>query len=484
MKNNIKITADLSRLKQIKADICLHPLKSAAIRCKKNFKFLILTVAILFSLQSGVALAEETSTGSTPTGDFPLLAFHDLKSDHWAYESVESLKSIGAISGYSDGTFRPNANITRAEFMKIAVMASLYYQNDNIESSDAVKNFVQEELIKNAERLKKYGDLSRSHWAHDSIQFLQLQGFVSGYGDKTVGVNKAITRAEAIKIIIKLMKINEKYVVNEQIPFYDVKPTDWHRTFLLIAKYIGITKGYEDQTYRPNKAITRAEATKLLSEFKNVQVDGQIIRYNGKDLDFSPLLKNVAIESIKIDMTKVDHGESDSQLLLSDESYYRLISDDEHENEVWYYFTSLKKNEWINVKIFVEDHKQVFIGFQSEDFPQGSYTGQYKSGLKINDQMVIHAENFSEASLNEFTAKKVWSELTINQETNVKRYYTQAEKPTNAVSVHEFYMHPKVELQSNKLYMKVPSFTHPGENIISLKFEEGEECGVVIIVKQ
>ena len=46
-------------------------------------------------------------------------SFKDLTTDHWAYKNIMDLSSEGVINGYSDGTFRPEAQVTRAEFVKL-----------------------------------------------------------------------------------------------------------------------------------------------------------------------------------------------------------------------------------------------------------------------------------------------------------------------------------------------------------------------------
>lgn len=80
----------------------------------------------------------------------PPQTFQDVGSDHWAYEYIESLVKRGAISGYPDGTFKPNNQVKRVEFAKILVVACCL----NLPAS-AVSSFA---------------DVPNNHWAVTYIE--------------------------------------------------------------------------------------------------------------------------------------------------------------------------------------------------------------------------------------------------------------------------------------------------------------------------
>ena len=82
--------------------------------------------------------------------------FSDVPSSHWAYAAITSAAEKGWVNGYSDGTFRPENAITRAEVVKItnAVLTRI-----------CDKNYV----AKNLSKLTSYNDLSASHWAYYDI---------------------------------------------------------------------------------------------------------------------------------------------------------------------------------------------------------------------------------------------------------------------------------------------------------------------------
>ena len=106
--------------------------------------------------------------------------YSDVKSTDWYNNAISTLSNMGIIDGYPDGTFRPNAGITRAEFAKIAVSffdwADVY----------AVNSFV---------------DVRDSAWYANYVAVAAEIGLIEGYGGNVFRPDATITRAEACTII-------------------------------------------------------------------------------------------------------------------------------------------------------------------------------------------------------------------------------------------------------------------------------------------
>lgn len=130
-------------------------------------------------------------------------SFTDI--DMWAKASILQLSSLGYINGYSDGTFKPNNNITRAEFVKIVT---------NILGVDDVQSY-REVTLK---------DIDNS-WAKKEIEICYKLGLVNGYNNE-FKPNNYITRAETVTIVNKLInrEINTHGKVN---PFKDLTNKHW-----------------------------------------------------------------------------------------------------------------------------------------------------------------------------------------------------------------------------------------------------------------
>lgn len=159
--------------------------------------------------------------------------------------AVEEVKAIAYIKGYPDGTFKPQANVTRAEAAQM--FATLLNGGADFGTSSATK----------------FSDAS-DNWFSKAINYVVAKGLISGYPDGTFKPNESITRAEFAQMISGYVK-NEKKVSSD---FQDVKD-HWAKS--AIEKLYGNKNvtGYPDGTFKPNAKITRAEAVTILNSVFN-----------------------------------------------------------------------------------------------------------------------------------------------------------------------------------------------------------------------
>ncbi|MGI6647981.1 MAG: S-layer homology domain-containing protein [Bacillota bacterium] len=158
---------------------------------------------------------------------------------HWAENRIKELVDLGAISGYPDGTFRPDNNITRAEFATILVKAF------KLEPQSG----------------KVFADTT-SHWAKDTIATAAAYGIVNGYDGNTFGPNDLITREQMAAMMVNALKLTP---VTEEISFIDSGSiSGWARAAVTTAVNNGLINGYPDNTIRPQGQATRAEAATIM----------------------------------------------------------------------------------------------------------------------------------------------------------------------------------------------------------------------------
>lgn len=172
----------------------------------------------------------------------PVIADKDKLTDipgHWAEESIKELVSLGAISGYADGTFKPDNKITRAEFATIIVKTfKLAAQNGTV-----------------------FAD-TQGHWAQDSIATAAYYGIVSGYDADTFGPDDPITREQMAVMIVKAAQLSP---VDSPLTFTDNSSISaWAKEAMATAVAKGIINGYPDNTVRPQGNATRAEAATVI----------------------------------------------------------------------------------------------------------------------------------------------------------------------------------------------------------------------------
>lgn len=108
-------------------------------------------------------------------------SFSDIKDGAWCCRAVSTLTNMGIIKGYTDGTFRPNADITRAELATI------------------IARFAKLDV-----NTKTFSDIT-GHWAQKSIELAAGNGWINGYEDGTFRPNKSIIRAETFAMINRVL---------------------------------------------------------------------------------------------------------------------------------------------------------------------------------------------------------------------------------------------------------------------------------------
>lgn len=167
------------------------------------------------------------------------ISFSDIENN-WARESIKKLAGMGAVSGYPDGTFRPDAKITRGEFVTILVKAL------NLSSDASVPVFSD----------------TVNHFAKDSIATAVALDIVRGYDGNTFKPNDPITREQMAVIAIKALKQAE---TSGETTFRDnSKISAWAKASVLTAIKNNIMKGYPNNTFKPLDNATRAEALNLI----------------------------------------------------------------------------------------------------------------------------------------------------------------------------------------------------------------------------
>ena len=178
-----------------------------------------------------------TSTPSPP----PQPPFPDLL-DHWAREQVEKLVEMGIVSGYPDGLFRPDSEITRAEFTKIIVSAL--------------------HLELQASPSPTFLDVGEDHWALKYIEAAAEKGIVKGIGEGKFAPERNITRAEMATMIARALGLSPE---ERNAPFTDaVDIPEYARGYVFAVSAKGIITGYPDGTFRPFNNATRAEAATMI----------------------------------------------------------------------------------------------------------------------------------------------------------------------------------------------------------------------------
>lgn len=175
------------------------------------------------------------------------LEFKDLDKKHWAKKYIDKLVELKIIQGYSDGTFKPENNITRAEFVKVLIKALKLEKTSGKEFED-----------------------TKNHWAKNYLSTAYNEGIIKGRDKDRFYPDENITREEMATMIMRAL--NKKDINNDENPFSDENEiSDWAKEYVMKAKRLKILNGYQDGSFKPHKFAKRSEVVKTIFEFlKNI----------------------------------------------------------------------------------------------------------------------------------------------------------------------------------------------------------------------
>lgn len=168
-------------------------------------------------------------------------AFKDVKATDWYYEFVNTASSLGIISGKEDGTFAPNANITRDQMTKMIVLAF----EKSVQFPAGTK--------------QKFTDVNSQYWAFEYVNKAAANGIVKGY-DALFKPRNFATRAQAIVMIYRALQQQQSNLPSEE------KINDFLKDHILTENRLVETNASDDliKLYEKNAAgYYKAEALEM-----------------------------------------------------------------------------------------------------------------------------------------------------------------------------------------------------------------------------
>ncbi len=181
--------------------------------------------------------------------------FDDV-DNNWAKEYITKLGSRNIVNGYDDNEFKPDNNMTRAEFAKICSYMLGYTKTKNNTIND------------------NYDDIINNAWYYDSVQKILSYDLMQGFEDGSFRPNDKITREQAAVVIGRVLDVltdNDiaNYVSTSGANFEDDDSITWSYPYIYYMTDNNIINGYEDNTFRPNNYIKRSEVSKIITEALN-----------------------------------------------------------------------------------------------------------------------------------------------------------------------------------------------------------------------
>jgi hypothetical protein len=191
--------------------------------------------------------------------------FKDVPDYTWYKEVLVQAEQLDVVNGYTDGTFRPQNQVTRAEFSQM-LYALLSQQYDlDVTNTDV-----------------SFSDVKSGSWYYDAVTYLAQRGFINGYGDGTFLPDSYIKRAEISQILYNICSGNFEEFLNgyRQAYFADVIQGKWYYEAIMTLADAGWLNGYPapqvtttksdeylDVYFLPETTATRAESLQFLRMF-------------------------------------------------------------------------------------------------------------------------------------------------------------------------------------------------------------------------
>ncbi|MDD3420502.1 MAG: S-layer homology domain-containing protein [Candidatus Gastranaerophilales bacterium] len=215
--------------------------------------------------------------------------YTDVAPNHWAYNYVNVLSKQGVVVGYPDGTFRPDNNITRAEFATMTIKA-----------------LHQDKAAVNAET--SFSDVKRDHWAYDMIQKASYFDLVKGNGDGSFGPEYCVSRAQVISIVMNALCLPEltpeqaRAILAKSYTDYNDVP-DWIVVQTAKAEKLGILvkSPTNPKSVDANAAASRAEVSAFLQnmmEMVKLYPNNKLAPKYGEGIVLSPTYNDGNIVTI------------------------------------------------------------------------------------------------------------------------------------------------------------------------------------------
>ncbi|MNZ80701.1 Endo-1,4-beta-xylanase A precursor [compost metagenome] len=192
----------------------------------------------------GTGNGEEGSGAGSPS-------FTDTNG-HWAAAAIRKLTEKGILGGFPDGSFKPDKQMSRAEF------AAVMFRMLGLDASHADSAFT---------------DVAQDAWYSEYVNGLHALGYVNGFEDGGFRPNQPLTREEAFVILYRAMKGRLPAAETAKEPSFQDEGavSDWAQEAVRALAKTGMIKGYADGTLKPKSTITRAEIAAIAAAFLEVE---------------------------------------------------------------------------------------------------------------------------------------------------------------------------------------------------------------------
>jgi predicted DNA-binding antitoxin AbrB/MazE fold protein/predicted urease superfamily metal-dependent hydrolase len=268
-------------------------------------KYFIISLLILLAIGQQIVLASTASPN----------VFTDVTADSPYYEALKYLKEQGIVSGYEDGSFKPDQTVNRVEALKIILLGA---KIDLPESSTVKLTF---------------NDIKTGEWYIQYLSKAVELNIVGGYPDGTFKPTQTVNLVENLKMLVNTKNIDTTNIQVSANPYTDAVYTEWYAKYVQYAKDQNwLTPDSKNMIY-PSQGMTRGKLAQLIynSQNTNIKFEGHYIdvhiHITPSAMSLADTIKNMDTEGIdmavimKPPASIIDTPQSDSGIPDAAEQY-------------------------------------------------------------------------------------------------------------------------------------------------------------------
>ena len=202
---------------------------------------------------------ENTAVASAEVSAARIISFQDVPETHRAYQPIVYMGTLGIMTGYPDGTFQPERELTRAELAAILVRSL----GDSAPSKDVVPEITADQ----AAEKEVFSDVTETAWYANYVDKARDLQLIEGYPDGTFKGGAPLKRAEAVAVLSRFDSLIQRVGPSVSPGVYeysDLSEGHWSHSHVIAGRRAGWLSYIVGTEFEPNKLFTRAEACFIL----------------------------------------------------------------------------------------------------------------------------------------------------------------------------------------------------------------------------
>ncbi|OLN21487.1 hypothetical protein BTO30_14610 [Domibacillus antri] len=205
-------------------------------------------IEALASMMIGTALVPDGLPVPLISAEAASASFKDVPDSYYAKEEIAALMEKGMINGFTDGTFRPSQEVTRAEF------AAFVARSLNLPEADS-----------------KFKDVSKSMALYDGVSRANKAGIIKGFSNGTFKPNVKVTREDMAVMLNRAMQLKGSFTKTKKLDFSDTKSISaYAQTSVQRLYYYNVMGAYSGKNFSGQTVGNRAETA--VSIYRMLQV--------------------------------------------------------------------------------------------------------------------------------------------------------------------------------------------------------------------